>query len=145
MYGSSFVTAQAGHLFSGRFNGSARDVMHRYRIESDGRLTLLAGSIQVPMKTQGVAVSTTHYFFSTSYGETSRSNIYVLRRGYSLDSTRASCFRAPTMSEGATIHNGRLYVVYESGAGQYVAGSDPTNVIKRLHSSALSSLTALVD
>lgn len=145
VYGSSFVGSHGGHLYAGRFNETARDVMHRYRVEPDGTLTQLAGSIQVPMKTQGVAITASHYFFSASYGETYRSTVYVLRRGYNLDSTRAACFSAPTMSEGATVHNGRLHVVFESGAGKYVAGSDPSNVVKHLHSAPLSSLTLLVD
>lgn len=145
VYGSSFLSAYSGHLFAGRFNESARDVMHRYRIEANGTLTLLSGSIEVPAKTQGVAVSTSHLVFSTSYGETNRSALYVVRRNYGLDSARASCFLGPTMSEGATLHNGRVYVIFESGAGKYTAGSDPTNVIKRLHHARLSTLTALVD
>jgi hypothetical protein len=143
VYGSSFVGASSGHLFAGRFNENSRDVMHRYRIEPDGTLTQLAGSVEVPAKTQGVGVTTTHYFFSSSYGETSRSTLYVVRRGYGLDSAKAACFSAPTMSEGATVHDGRLYVIFESGARFYTSGSDPTNVIKRLHQAPLGNLTVL--
>jgi hypothetical protein len=143
VYGTSFLAASSGYLFAGRFNDRTRDIMHRYRIEATGTLTMIAGSIQVPMKTQGLAITSTHYFFSTSYGEPNRSNLYVVRRGYTIDSTRASCFRAPSMSEGLAIYNGRLYVLYESGAHLYLVGTDPLNVIKRLHSAPLSVLTPL--
>ena len=85
-----------------------------------------------------------HFFFSTSHKEDKRSNIYVVRRGYSLDSSGTSCFRAPTMSQGATLYNGKLFVLYESAAHKYTSGERPTNVIKRLHKADFSNLATLV-
>lgn len=141
---SSFLTSYAGLLYAGRFNAAARDVMTTYRITTAGELAVVRTS-QVPMKAQGIVVTGTHVLFSTSYGRNNRSNIYVVRRGSSLDSAGASCFRAPSMSEGMTLHGGRVYVLYESGAHLYNKGlDDPLNPIKRLHQSPIGNLTSLV-
>ncbi len=140
VYGSSFLAVHDGTLFAGKFNPDARDKMGKYPIRADGNLgDRTGGWVAVPTKTQGLAVSDTHFVFSTSEGRNYRSNLYVVARGYGdLDDAQADgklrCFRAPTMAEGITFSQGKAYLVYESGAAKYAeAGDKPDRIIKRLH------------
>ena len=140
VYGSSFLAVHDGTLFAGRFNPDARDKMGKYPIRADGNLgDRTGGWVAVPTKTQGLAVSDTHFVFSTSEGRNYRSNLYVVARGYGdLDDAQADgklrCFRAPTMAEGITFSQGKAYLVYESGAAKYAeAGDKPDRIIRRLH------------
>ncbi|TCO13902.1 hypothetical protein EV652_12563 [Kribbella steppae] len=142
---SSFIGSYGASLFSGSFNETGRGVMYEYKIAADGTLTTVAGAWEVPTKTQGLTVTANHFIYSTSYGRTNRSNLYVVKRGQKdLDAAALSCFRAPSMTEGITEYNGTAYLVYESASHLY--GSDPAtlNVIPRLHKASISSLTSLV-
>ena len=121
-------------LFAGRFDGNGRDVMYRYRINAGtGALTTISGAVEVPMKTQGLAVTPGRYVFSTSLGRHNRSNIYVTRKGHAdLDNARPWCFRAPSLTEGITVsQTGRVYVAYESGSARY--RDSARNPISHLH------------
>jgi len=141
VYGASFLTAYGSYIFSGKFNENGRDKMYAYKVNSNGSLTTQAGAIQVPTKTQGVAVLSDRYIFSTSYGRGNRGNIYVVKRGYkSLDSAKLSCFRSPSMNEGAVAYGSYVYVVYESGSYEYRSGA--RNPITHAHKGLLSKLTA---
>jgi hypothetical protein len=134
VYGASFLADHGGVLFAGRFDATGRDRMYRYRIDADtGALTTLTGAIEVPMKTQGLTVTRSRYVFSTSYGRTNRSNIYVTRKGHAdLDAARPRCFRGPSMSEGVAVsQTGRVYLVFESGSAKY--RDSARNPISRLH------------
>lgn len=143
VYGSSFLSSYGNYIFAGKFNADSRDKMYRYWVNSDGSLSTVTGAIQVPTKTQGLMVTGNHFVFSTSYGRTNRSNSYVARRGYSnLDNASLSCFRAPSMSEGASLWGGNVYVLYESGS--YAYRGSARNVITRLHKVPLTSLLNLV-
>ncbi|MFI6678521.1 hypothetical protein [Kribbella sp. NPDC050470] len=142
---SSFIGSYGDSLFSGSFNSEGRGIMYEYKIADDGTLTTVAGAWEVPTKTQGLTVTANHFIYSTSYGRTNRSNIYVVKRGQKdLDAAALSCFRAPSMTEGITEYNGTAYLVYESASHLY--GSDPAtlNVIPRMHKATISSLTSLV-
>lgn len=143
-YAVSFLATQGDSLFAGKFNETARDAMVRYTIEADGSLSEAEGPIEVPMKTQGVAVTENHYYFSTSYGRDKRSNIYVVERNYPehLDGARHHCFRAPSMTEGMTVHDGDVYVVYESGSYEY--RDTARNAIPELHRATTASLLDLM-
>jgi hypothetical protein len=143
--GASFLTSYGDSLWAGSFNEAGRGAMHEYTIAADGTLTEMPTSWEVPTRTQGLLVTATHFIYSTSYGRGNRSNLYVVRRGEpDLDEARLSCFRAPSMAEGITAHDGTAYLVYESGS--YLYRSDPAtlNVIPRLHQAPLASLTSLV-
>lgn len=143
VYGASFLSSDGGYLYAGKFNSNGRDKMYRYWVNTNGSLTTMTSAIQVPAKTQGLMVKNGYYVFSTSYGRTNRSNIYVTSTGYSnLDNARLSCFRAPSMSEGASLWGGNVYVIYESGS--YAFRSSARNVITRLHKVPLTSLLSLV-
>lgn len=129
VYANSFLAIEDGVLFAGRFNPDGTDVMHQYRITSNGDLEASHGSVRVPKKTQGVAVLDNYFLFSTSEGRTKRSNLYVARRGYSslataYDNGNMRCVRALPMAEGITMSNGKVYQLFESGADWYQFGED---------------------
>jgi hypothetical protein len=145
VYGASFLTSYGDSLWAGKFNDKGRDKMYEYKIKPNGRLVTVKRAWEIPTKTQGLLVTKGHFIFSTSYGRTNLSNMYVVKRGQpDLDKARLSCFRAPALSEGLTEFGGRAYLVFESGS--YAFRSDPRtkNVITRLHKAPISSLTGLV-
>jgi hypothetical protein len=143
--GSSFLTSYGDSIWSGTFKDTSRGKMYEYKIADDGTLTTVAGAWEVPTKAQGLMVTGTHFIYSTSYGRTNRSNLYVVRRGQrDLDAAELSCFRAPSMTEGITEYNGTAYLAYESGSHLYRSDPDTLNVITKLHKASVSTLTALV-
>lgn len=145
VYGASFISSYGGYLWSGRFQETTRGKMYQYKINANGSLTTINRAWEVPTKTQGLLVAKDHFIFSTSYGRTNRSNLYVVRRGQpDLDRARLKCFRAPSMSEGMTELGGRAYLVFESGSHLYRSDSRTLNVIPRLHKTPLSALTSMV-
>lgn len=144
VYGASFLTSYGGYVWSGKFNETGRDKMYQYKINTDGSLTTINKAWEIPTKTQGLLVTGTHFVFSTSYGRTNRSNLYVVRRGQpDLDKAKLSCFRAPSMSEGITEYGGKAYLVFESGSHLYRGDSKTLNVITHLHKATITSLTGL--
>jgi hypothetical protein len=144
VYGASFLTSYGGYVWSGKFNETGRDKMYQYKINTDGSLTTVNKAWEIPTKTQGLLVTRTHFVFSTSYGRTNRSNLYVVRRGQpDLDKAKLSCFRAPSMTEGITEYGGKAYLVFESGSHLYRADSKTLNVIPTLHKATITSLTGL--
>jgi hypothetical protein len=143
--GSSFLNSYGDSLFTGTFSSTGRGQMREYKVSDSGAFTQVNGTWEIPTKTQGVMITPNHFIYSTSYGRTNRSNLYVVRRGvYDLDAAKVSCFRAPSMSEGIAEYNGTTYLVYESAAFPYGSDSTTLNVISRLHKASTSSLTSLV-
>lgn len=141
---ASFLGNYGGSVFAGKFDPAARGWMYQYNVNSDGSLTRVGSGWEVPTKTQGVIVTSSHFMFSTSYGRSNRSNIYSVRRGYtgSLDDASLYCFRAPSMSEGMTQWNGSAYVVYESGSHLYSSDPNTRNVIRNMHRVSMSFLAS---
>ncbi|WP_139320540.1 glutaminyl-peptide cyclotransferase [Saccharomonospora sp. CUA-673] len=84
------------------------------------------------MKTQGMTVADGTFIYSTSYGRTNRSNIYTVDEGATEIDPTARCYRAPSMTQGITDHNGRLYVLNESGAAKF-ADPPPRNDVRHVH------------
>lgn len=121
VYGSSFLGMFGGSLYAGRFDENSSNWMQRLIVEQTSGALVVAESIAVPPKTQGVAVMQSHYIFSTSYGRTNRSNIYVVRRNGYANWSQASgtCMRAPNMAEGITVGAGAVFVTFESGSSVY--------------------------
>jgi hypothetical protein len=146
---ASFLAVYGDTLFVGRHD-EKRSSMRRYPILDSGRIGQPVGAkIRVPAKTQGLLVLPDHFVYSTSLGRDNRSNVYVVGRGYrKLDAALAAgqlqCFRAPTMSEGVTISQGRVYLLFESGASFYAENEDgkgvPDRVIEHLHWADRASL-----
>lgn len=157
----SFLSSYGDTLYVGTFDSVHRNRMHRFTVKNDGTLDRVGGPddwIQVPLKTQGLTVTGEHYIYSTSHGSDARSNIYVVRKGYKLlDNAKtagdATCFRAPSMSEGITDSDGRIYLVYESGSYKYrtdecdrpqpFEGDCTLNIIDHLHWTTVSQLTSM--
>lgn len=148
---ASWVAADDGAVWVGNFDEDSRSWMHRRPVNADGSLGAAGSRVQVPMKAQGMAATSGHFIFSTSYGQFNRSNIYVVERGYGeqLENRPLTCFRAPTMAEDVVIWNAndaasRFYVIYESKANTYLEGLNPDNEIDHAHWAKVSDLTALV-
>jgi hypothetical protein len=149
--GSGFLATDGQSLWAGTFNQNGLGVMHRYTVDGNGNLHAAGGNIEVPKKTQGLLVLPNYFVFSTSYGRTNRSNIYVVKRGYpnlvtSYRNGNLRCVRAPTMSEGVAITGDRVYQLFESGADCYRYGEPdcgpgaPTRVITHLYSTPRTAL-----
>ncbi|MTD44465.1 hypothetical protein GKE82_09215 [Conexibacter sp. W3-3-2] len=158
-FNASFLAADGDGFWAGTFSQDARNRMYRFRVGPKGgpRLIGTSGSwIQVPKKTQGLAVTRTHFFFSTSYGSENRSNVYVVRRGrrdlddaYPQDVT---CFAAPSMAEGITLSRGRAFLSFESGSYKYrgdacdrgiFEGGCTRNEITHLHRASVRALQGM--
>ncbi len=150
VYGAGFLAIDGDTLFAGRFSETGREWMGKYTIRADGNLSAQVGNlVQVPSKTQGLLVLNDHFVFSSSWGRNNRSNLYVVGRGYRyLDSANEAgqlrCFRAPTMTEGVTASQGKIYLSYESGAAKYANADDkPDRIIRNLHVATRSDLPLL--
>ena len=140
---ASFLAVYGDILFVGMYEQESRSTMAKYQIRENGTISNQVGNtIEVPANTQGLLVLPEYFVYSTSFKRTKRSNIYVVKRGYELlDNAVAAgqleCFRAPTMSEGVTISQDRIYLLFESGASHYADDEDdrgvPDRVIKHLH------------
>jgi hypothetical protein len=140
VYGASFLTSYGDNLYAGKFNENGRDKMYRYKVGTDGSLTTQSGAYEVPSKTQGLLVTGSRFVFSTSYGNDNRGNIYVVDAGArDIDRASTRCYRSPSMNEGITESGGYAYLVFESGAAQYVA-KNPRNIVRNLHKGRVSGL-----
>lgn len=158
-FAASFLAAEGSRLWVGTFDENSRNRMYQLRVGAKGGLSRVGGASnwrQVPKKTQGLAVTGTHFIFSTSYGSRSRSNVYVVRRGRKyLDNAYPqdlACFAAPSMSEGITLSGGQAFLSFESGSYKYRAdpcdkpvleGDCTRNVITHLHRAPLARLAGL--
>lgn len=147
---ASWVAADGDSVWVGNWDKDSRSWMHRRPVNADGSLGAAGSRVQVPMKAQGMAVTSSHFIFSTSYGQFARSNVYVVERGYGelLENRPLYCFRAPTMSEdvviwGANSGPSRFYVLYESKANTYLEGPNPWNEINHAHYAKVSDLLSL--
>jgi hypothetical protein len=142
VYGADFISSYGDNLYAGRFSQDGREKMYRYKVAADGSLATQAGAYEVPKKTQGLLVTANRFIYSTSYGNDQRSNINVVDGGArTISPGTARCFRAPSMSEGITEYGGKAYLVYESGAAQYVA-KHPRNIIPGMHTASIGPLAS---
>ncbi|AKU17746.1 hypothetical protein [Luteipulveratus mongoliensis] len=140
---SSFLAPQDGYLWAGKFNYDKNDDMRRYKVGSDGSLTATGETWEVPKKTQGLIVTSGHFIFSTASTTKNRANVYVVKRGHrTLSKAQVKCFRAPSMAEGLTVSEGKVFLAFESGSHQYRGKA--RNPVANLHRADLSDLTSLV-
>lgn len=101
--------------------------------------------LSIPDKSQGMSITDSgNVVFSTSYGRKNNSNLYVFDDYTTWDSKNVSVFgtsvpiyiaknknraekiKMPTLMEGIDFENGKLYVLFESGAKAY---SDAKQII----------------
>jgi hypothetical protein len=151
---NSFLASEGSVLFAGSFNSDGLGSMRRYAVNlTTGELGDGGASIQVPKKAQGLTVLPNYFVFSTSEGRDNRSNVYVVKRGYSAlttsyDHGNLRCVRIPSMAEGVTISNDRIYQLFESGADCYryneaecyASTGTPDRVITHLYRTPRTSL-----
>lgn len=143
-----FMGTGDGHLWAGAFDEDTSTHLNGYAQSSrtTGALSY-DDSLQAyaPKKTQGVTVTSQRVIFSTSFKRTDRGNIWVMPRGQqTLTDANSYCFRAPSMNEGITQLNGRLYLGFESAAYTYNHTSDvPVNRVRWVHSADTSDVAAL--
>lgn len=150
--GTGFLSSEGNTLYAGTFNKDGLGVMRTYSVDGNGNLHQTSGDIEVPKKTQGLLVLPNYFIFSTSYGRDRRSNVYVVKRGYpslttSYSNNNLRCVRIPTMAEGVTISDDRVYQLFESGAdcyryGEPACGSNttPDRVITHLYRTPRTTL-----
>jgi hypothetical protein len=150
--GTGFLTQEGNTIYAGTFNPNGLGVMRTYSVDGNGDLHQTSGNIEVPKKTQGLLVLPNYFVFSTSYGRDKRSNVYVVKRGYSslatsYNNNNLRCVRIPTMSEGVAIADDRIYQLFESGADCYRYGerdcgssATPDRVITHLYRIPRASL-----
>lgn len=143
IFSADFMSAYGGRIWTGRFSAGADSKMYEYKVDSDGKLKVTGSAYQIPPRTQGVMVTGDRFVFATSLG-LNQANLYVTRRGsHTLAGAEGRCFRIPSMAEGLTRYNGKVYLVYESGSGQY--RSNAVNVITNLHTAPWSTLNNLIN
>jgi hypothetical protein len=155
-FSASFLSAEGNAIWAGMFDSGHRNRMYRLNVGPKGNFKVAKGWVQVPKKTQGLAVTPTHFLFSTSYGSKNRSNIYVVRRGQKLlDAAYPQdlvCFAGPSMSEGLAVNGANVFLTFESGSFAYrgdpcdkpvLEGDCTRNIISHLHVAPVASLTAL--
>ncbi len=147
-FAASFMADEGRSLWIGTFDSEHRNRMYRFSVGPRGQLARIGGAgnwRQVPLKTQGLTVTKTHFIFSTSYTREARSNVYVVRRGYKfLDNAYPqdlTCFAAPSMTEGITRSNGQAYLSFESGSYEYRSGA--RNAVTHLHRASVDALTGM--
>ncbi len=155
-FSASFLSAEGNAIWVGQFDSGHRNRMYRLNVGPKGNFKVAKGWVQVPKKTQGLAVTPTHFIYSTSYGSKNRGNIYVVRRGHKrLDAAYPQdlvCFSGPSMSEGLAVNGSNVFLTFESGSFAYrgdpcdkpvFEGDCTRNVITHLHAAPVAALTGL--
>lgn len=158
-FAASFLAAEGSRIWAGTFDEDSRNRMYALQVGPKGGLARVGGPgnwRQVPKKAQGLAVTPTHFIFSTSHGSKNRSNVYVVRRGHKLlDRAYPQdlvCFAAPSMSEGVALSGGQAFLTFESGSYKYrtdpcdkpvLEGDCTRNIITHLHRAPLARLLGM--
>ena len=145
-YTVGFMGTGDGRLWAGAFDKDETTHLNAYAQTSNADGTLdYRTQYFAPKKTQGVTVTPNYVIFSTSYDRNERGNLWIKPRDQdSRSDSNSYCFRTPSMNQGVTILNGRLYLGFESGAYTYNHDwNTPRNPIRRVHSAALSDITSL--
>lgn len=158
-FATSFLAPDGNAVWAGTFDDNSRNRMYKFAVGASGKLTRVGGAgnwVQIPMKSQGLAVTNSHFLFSTSHTSVARSNVYVIRRGkkfldkaYPEDLT---CFAAPSMSQGIALIGGQAFMSFESGSFRYrtdpcdkgiVEGDCTRNILTHLHRASKKTLVGM--
>jgi hypothetical protein len=140
IYGAGFMTAHAGHLWSGHYNATGPDKMYEYAVSTAGTLTKVGHAHEVPAETQGVLVSDDRFIFEGSLGRHS-GMMTVVERSPSI-TPLGRCFATPSMGEGLAQLDDHVLVVYEGGSSLYPKAE---NRVTNLHIAPYASLSALTN
>lgn len=124
---ASYAYGDGTSVWVGTCDELHRSTMYRYQIVNGA--PVLKAEYVTPSKVQGVAVTPTKIIWSKSWGW-DNSSLIVWPRGTTYNGSTAigNGIAAPPRSEGLTIANGRLQLIYESSANSYVP---PTNALKK--------------
>lgn len=142
---ASFMGNDGRSVYVGTFDENHRNRMYRFDVSATGVLKRRGGRgswIQVPKKTQGLAVTGSHFLYSTSHDRDNRANVYVVKRGKKyLDNSALKCIGAPSMTEGFAISGGQAFISFESASWAYPGAR---NTIGNLHKAPVGRLQAFV-
>jgi hypothetical protein len=146
---TDFMTVDGDSLYTGNHGnsgswGSVPGLMNRYMLKPDGSLKKVEGPWTIPNRAQGLVITPDDFILSTD-NNTGRGALYVIRRAAPAQ-TKApvACIWMPAMPEDLTVHNGKVYSVFESGTARF-AHDHPVNQIAHLHSGSLEALLGTVD
>ncbi|MGQ0467304.1 MAG: hypothetical protein ACT4QG_18550 [Sporichthyaceae bacterium] len=143
--GSSFMTVAEGSLWAGRYQRSTTGRMHRYSVDDSGKLRREKGRWTVPPRTQGVLVTPRHFLFTRSDGVLA-GQLRAYRRATNLPTANPiGCLFTPSLPQNLTVHRGKVFAVFESGASRFDARPEFRNRIARLHMADLDTLLRVVD
>jgi hypothetical protein len=129
----SFIEVIGDKMYVGSFDPDSSGRAYRYTLDSGQNPVYDGHSFTVPSKVQGMAITSTHFVWSRSYGRDNDSELTVDPRSGPITRTVV----APNMSEDLAIVNGELYVVYESGALKY---ADADYKVRTIHHGPLAEL-----
>ncbi|MGH8898083.1 MAG: hypothetical protein ACRDZ4_13950 [Egibacteraceae bacterium] len=130
---SSFMEIFGSKLYVGTFDAGSSGTAYRYSLDANEDPHDDGYSFNVPSQVQGMAITSTHFIWSRSYGRNNDSQIVVDPR----DGPITRSVTAPNMSEDLATADGEVYVVYESGAMKY---SDADYKVRTIHHGPLSKL-----
>lgn len=119
---ASFITYFGGKIWVGLYDENKNGVITGYTTEG-GRI-IKQEVFTIPSKCQGGAFTKhgdkIYFVASTSYGRTLPSKIISFEADFEKQELKKiNKFTFPPMSEEAEFYNGRLYVMFESSAGEY--------------------------
>lgn len=130
---SSFLEIIGSKLYVGTFHTDRNGTVYRYTLDAGEEPSYDGHSFTVPSRVQGMAITSTHFVWSRSYGRDNDSELTVDPRSGAI--TRRVV--APNMSEDLATVGGELYVVYESAAKKY---SDSDYKVRTIHHGRTSAL-----
>lgn len=129
---ASYANGDGSSVWVGTCDQYHRSTMYRYQIV-DG-VPKLRESLTTPSQVQGVAVTSSKIVWSKSWGWANSSLIVWPRHvTYNGSTAIGNGIVAPPRSEGLTIANNRLQLVYESSANAYRPGAGNHPVVRSVH------------
>lgn len=138
---TSFATFDGKNLWVGKYDKDGRDAQYAYRYPLGGNelpAKTYDRRVAIPNNVQGMAISGSRVVLSISGGHgidaDSHLEVHPLKSPAGKPTRRIT---APNMSEGVVFGNGKVHVLYESGAKQY-AGADYR--VKTVHHGKTSDL-----
>lgn len=119
---ASFITYFDNKIWVGLYDEDKSGLITGYTTEGDRFIK--QEIFTIPSKCQGGAFTEyggkTYFVASTSYGRTLPSKIITFEADFKKQELKEiNKFTFPPMSEETEIYNGRLYVMFESSAGEY--------------------------
>jgi hypothetical protein len=142
--GASFMAVAAGSLWMGRYSRYLPDRMYRYTVDDDGALRQVGGPWRVPPRSQGLLVTPSHFVIASSDG-TNHGELRAYRRSAAPDADAVGCLWTPSLPQNLTLHSGRVFVAYESGAAYFGTRPGFINRIGNLHTADLAALVRVID